>query len=50
MTVEDVCRVYLAEASVNGAHGTFLGRADTLFDLCYGLPVVFGPRMGSPTP
>jgi hypothetical protein len=38
VSVEDVCRVYLAEARVNGAHGTFLGRADTLFDLCYGLP------------
>jgi hypothetical protein len=37
VTVEDVCRVYLAEASENGARETFLGRADALFDLCYGL-------------
>ena len=29
VTVEDVCRVYLAEAGVNGARETFLGRADS---------------------
>ena len=50
VTVEDVCRVYLAEASVNGAHGTFLGRADTLFDLCYGLPSRFRSKDGKPKP
>ena len=40
VTVEDVCRVYLAEASENGARETFLGRADALFDLCYGFRVL----------
>jgi hypothetical protein len=50
VTVEDVCRVYLAEASGNGAHETFLGRADTLFDLCYGLPSRFRSKNGKPSP
>jgi integrase len=50
VTVEDVCRVYLAEASGNGAKETFLGRADSLFDLCYGLPSRFRSKNGKPTP
>jgi len=50
VTVEDVCRVYLAEAATNGAHGTFLGRADSLFDLCYGLPSRFRSKDGKPKP
>ena len=50
VTVEDVCRVYLAEASENGARETFLGRADTLFDLCYGLPARFRAKDGTPKP
>ena len=50
VTVEDVCRVYLAEASVNGARETFLGRTDALFDLCYGLPGRFRTKDGKPKP
>lgn len=50
VTVEDVCRVYLAEASENGARETFLGRADALFDLCYGLPGRFRAKDGRPKP
>ncbi len=50
VTVEDVCRVYLAEAQANGAHETFLGRADALFDLCYGLPGRFRSKDGKPRP
>lgn len=50
VTVEEVCRVYLAEASVNGARQTFLGRADALFDLCYGLPSRFRAKDGKPKP
>ena len=50
VAVEDVCRVYLAEASENGARETFLGRADTLFDLCYGLPSRFRAKDGRPKP
>jgi len=50
VTIEDVCRVYLAEARDKGAHQTFLGRADALFDLCYGLPSRFRAKDGTPTP
>lgn len=50
VTVEDVCRAYLAEAQTNGAHQTFVGRADTLFDLCYGLPGRFRSKDGKPKP
>ncbi len=50
VTVEDVCRVYLAEASENGARETLLGRADALFDLCYGLPGRFRAKDGKPKP
>ncbi len=50
VTVEDVCRAYLAQAQANGAHETFLGRADTLFDLCYGLPGRFRSKDGKPKP
>jgi integrase len=50
VTIEYICRAYLAEASVNGAKETFLGRADTLFDLCYGLPSRFRAKDGKPKP
>jgi integrase len=50
VTVEEVCRIYLAEAATTGARETFLGRADTLFDLCYGLPSRFRSKDGQPKP
>jgi len=48
VTVENVCPVYLAEASESGARETFVRRADTLVDLCYGLPARFRAKDGTP--
>lgn len=37
-SVVEVCVAYLGDARANGAKKTFVDRADTQFDFCYGLP------------
>ncbi|MAT70083.1 MAG: hypothetical protein CMJ58_11245 [Planctomycetaceae bacterium] len=44
VTVLQVCQAYLANAKATGAQGTHECRADTLFDLCFGLPAGFRER------
>lgn len=38
VTLLDVCRAYLSHVEANNAEATYALRADTLFDLCFGLP------------
>ncbi len=41
VTLLDVCRAYLSHVQANNADATYALRADTLFDLCFGLPARF---------
>ena len=41
MTLIEVCQHYLANTKANGAAKTYHDRADTLFDLCFGMPPEF---------
>jgi integrase len=41
VTVLEVCKAYLKDAKANGAAKTYEDRADTLFDLCFGVPPAF---------
>ncbi|MAT70866.1 MAG: hypothetical protein CMJ58_15230 [Planctomycetaceae bacterium] len=41
VTVLQVCQAYLANAKATGSERTHEARADTLFDLCFGLPPEF---------
>ena len=38
VTVLQVCHAYLANVKATGAAGTYVARADTLFDFCFGIP------------
>jgi len=49
VTVLEVCAAYLAKAEADGAKKTHHDRADTLFDLCFGLPPEFRSKNGKPT-
>ena len=41
VTLAEVCQLYLSHCQATNAAGTYLMRADTLFDLCTGLPAKF---------
>jgi hypothetical protein len=47
VTIEQVCLAYLANAKMTGSPKTYIDRADTLFDFCYGLPPRFRREDGS---
>ena len=45
-TLAEICVVYLENTKANDSKSTYEGRADTLFDFCYGLPPKLRPKQG----
>jgi integrase len=50
VTLLDVCTAYLDKVAADGAEQTHSGRADALFDFCFGLPPVFRTRPNKVAP
>ena len=46
VTLEKVCDLYLSYVEMTGAEATHYSRANTLFDLCYGIPAKFRRKNG----
>lgn len=49
VTVRDACIAYLSKAKGEGAIKTYIDRADTLYDFCYGVPPRFRTNDEEPT-
>jgi integrase len=49
ITLERVCDLYLSHVQMTGSEATHYSRANTLFDLCYGIPAKFRRKKGEST-